>query len=45
MVSSSLLEIPDFRLEHADIDAYRLLLFDGPEEGLYLYRVAGPGCP
>jgi hypothetical protein len=33
-----------FRLEYADIDAYRLLLFDGPQEGLYLYRVANPGC-
>jgi hypothetical protein len=44
IVSSSLLDVPGFRLEYADIDAYRLLLFDGPQEGLYLYRVANPGC-
>jgi hypothetical protein len=44
MVSSSPLDLPGFRLEHADIEAYRLLLFDGPQEALYLYRVAGPGC-
>jgi hypothetical protein len=44
IVSSSPLDIPGFRLEHADIQAYRLLLFGGPEEPLYLYGVAGPGC-
>jgi hypothetical protein len=44
IVSSSLLDVRGFRLEYADIDAYRLLLFDGPQEGLYLYRVANPGC-
>jgi hypothetical protein len=45
MVSSSLLDIPGFRLEAADIEAYRLLLFAGDEEPLYLYRVTGAGCP
>ena len=45
IVSASLLDIPGFRLESARIDAYRLLLFDGPESPLYLYRVPGPGCP
>jgi hypothetical protein len=44
MVSSSPLALPGFQLEHADIEAYRMLLVDGPQEPLYLYRVAGPGC-
>jgi hypothetical protein len=44
MVSSSLIDVPGFRLEHADIEAYRLLLFDGPQEPLYLYRFSSPGC-
>ncbi len=45
MVSSSLLEIDGFRLEYADERAYRLIQFVGPEQPLYLYRVAGPDCP
>jgi hypothetical protein len=45
IVSGSLLDIQGFRLESAHIDAYRLLLFAGPEAPLYLYRVPGPGCP
>jgi hypothetical protein len=45
LVSASLLDIPGFRLEAVQIDAYRLLLFAGPESPLYLYRVAGTGCP
>jgi hypothetical protein len=44
LVSSSLLSIAGFRLESADTEAYRLLLITGPEEPLYLYRVAKPGC-
>jgi hypothetical protein len=28
-----------------DTEAYRLLLFGGDEEPLYLYRIHGPGCP
>jgi len=44
LVSASLLDIPGFRLETADLEAYRLLLFTGDEEPLYLYRVANPGC-
>src|SRR4029077_17490287 len=39
IVSASLLDIPGFRLESANIDAYRLLLIAGPEAPLYLYRV------
>ena len=45
MVTSSLVDVPEYRLEYADIEAYRLLLFDGPQEPLYLYSVSGPGCP
>lgn len=45
VVSSSPLTLPGFRLLHADIEAYRLLLFEGPQETLYLYRVDAPGCP
>jgi hypothetical protein len=45
IVSSSPLDIQGFRLESARIDAYRLLLFAGPESALYLYRAPGPGCP
>jgi 4-amino-4-deoxy-L-arabinose transferase-like glycosyltransferase len=45
MVSSSPLDLPGFHLEAADIEAYRLLLFMGPEEPLYLYRVRmSEGC-
>jgi hypothetical protein len=44
MVSSSLVDVPGYRLDYADINAYRLLLFDGPQQGLYLYRVSNPGC-
>jgi hypothetical protein len=45
IVSASLLDIPGFRLETAQIEAYRLLLFAGPESPLYLYRVNRVGCP
>jgi hypothetical protein len=45
MVSSSLLDIPGFQLESADLYAYRLLLVAGPESPLYLYRTSNPGCP
>jgi hypothetical protein len=44
LVSSSLLNIAGFRLESADTEAYRLMLIAGPEEPLFLYRVAKPGC-
>ena len=45
IVSSSLLYLPGFRLEATNLDAYRLLLFTGDHEPLYLYRVSNPGCP
>ena len=45
VVSSSLLDQPGFRLEKIDTEAYRLLLFDGWQYPLYLYRVSAPGCP
>jgi dolichyl-phosphate-mannose-protein mannosyltransferase len=45
LVSSSLLDLPTFRLEAADVSAYRLLLVAGPEAPLYLYRVSNSGCP
>jgi 4-amino-4-deoxy-L-arabinose transferase-like glycosyltransferase len=45
VVSSSPLNQPGVQLEAADVEAYRLLLFAGPQEPLYLYRVSGPDCP
>jgi 4-amino-4-deoxy-L-arabinose transferase-like glycosyltransferase len=45
IVSSSLLDIPGFHMESANLDAYRLLLVAGPESPLYLYRTSNPGCP
>jgi hypothetical protein len=44
MVSSSLLNIPGFRLEFADTEAYRIYLFAGDQAPLYLYRIDQPGC-
>ena len=45
VASSSPLDFPGFTLVATRTSAYRLLLFAGPEEPMYLYRVAGPGCP
>jgi hypothetical protein len=45
LASSSTLNLPGFGLEAIEVEAYRLLLIAGPMEPLYLYRVAGPGCP
>jgi Dolichyl-phosphate-mannose-protein mannosyltransferase len=36
--------LPGARLVAVDLHAYRLLLFAGPDETLYLYRVDGPRC-
>jgi hypothetical protein len=44
MVSSSPLDVAGFQLQAADVEAYRLILFAGPQEPLYLYRVSGPDC-
>jgi hypothetical protein len=43
MVSSSLVDLPDFTLEVAEL--YRLLLITGAETPLYLYRVSSSDCP
>lgn len=45
VASSSPLDFPGFTLLRTETSAYRLLLFAGPAEAMYLYRVAGPGCP
>ena len=45
MASASPLDRAGFTLVEAEPAAYRLLLFAGPQEPLYLYRVAGYGCP
>lgn len=45
VVAASPLDFDGFDLAFEQKGAYRLLLFAGPREALYLYRVAGPGCP
>ena len=45
MASASPLDRAGFTLVEAEPAAYRLLLFAGPQEPLYLYRVTGYGCP
>ena len=45
MASTSPIDRADLSLIVADPAAYRLLLFGGPTEPLYLYRVAGADCP
>jgi hypothetical protein len=45
VAASSPLVVPGFNLELTRTHAYRLLLFTGPDESLYLYRAAGSGCP
>ncbi len=45
MASTSPLTQPGFELIGTFPSAYRLLLFVGPDEPLYLYRVDSPGCP
>ena len=45
VASSTPLDFPGFTLVLTRERAYRLLLLAGPEEPMYLYRVAGPGCP
>jgi hypothetical protein len=44
-VSASLLDIHGFRLEHADLAAYRLLLVTGPKSPLYPCRVSISAAP
>jgi len=45
LVSASPLRSAALRLEEADTGAYRLFLFGGPSEPLYLYRIEDPNCP
>ena len=45
VASGSPLDFPGFTLVLTRPGAYRRLLFAGPAETMYLYRVAGPGCP
>ena len=45
LVSNTPISGASVRLEEVDMEAYRLLLFGGPWEPLYLYSVPGPGCP
>ena len=45
LVSNSPQTDPALTLEETDTNAYKLLLFGGPSETLYLYRVQGPDCP
>jgi hypothetical protein len=45
IASSTPLDAAGFTLILTRPEAYRLLLVAGPTEPLYLYRVAGPGCP
>jgi hypothetical protein len=45
VASSTPLDVPGFTLLLARTDAYRLLLIAGAAEPMYLYQVAGPGCP
>jgi hypothetical protein len=43
-VSTVQQDVPGAQPLEIDFHAYRLLLFAGPDEWLYLYRVAGPQC-
>jgi hypothetical protein len=45
VVASAPQSLEGAELVSIDTAAYRLLLFDGPQEPLYLYRIHGPGCP
>jgi hypothetical protein len=45
IASSTPLDATGFTLVLTRPDAYRLLLVAGPAEPIYLYSVAGPGCP
>ncbi|MEO8570824.1 MAG: glycosyltransferase family 39 protein [Chloroflexota bacterium] len=45
VASSTPLDFPGFTLILTQADGYRLLLFAGPTEPMYLYRVAREGCP
>jgi hypothetical protein len=45
LVSSQPQNVPGGKLVSIDVEAYRLILFGGPEEPLYTYRITGPGCP
>ena len=45
VASSTPLDFPGFTLLVTRVRAYRLLLFAGPAEPIYLYRVANEGCP
>jgi len=43
-VATTSQNLPGARLVEVDLHAYRLLLFAGQDETLYLYRVEGPQC-
>ncbi len=45
VVSSAPLALAGARLISTEPVSYRLLLFTGLDQPLYLYRVDGPGCP
>lgn len=45
MASTSPLDLPGLELIETDPKAYRMLLLVGPEQPLYLYRMAGADCP
>jgi hypothetical protein len=45
MVGSSQFLMPGFALVSVDPDAYRLYLFSGDQQAMYLYRIDTPGCP
>jgi hypothetical protein len=45
LVSNSPIDSPNLTLELVEPAAYRLFLFGGPSEPLYLYRVQDPSCP
>jgi hypothetical protein len=44
LVSSSAIDNPALRLVTVEERAYRLILVAGPDEPLFLYRVADPNC-
>jgi len=44
VISNSHLDWPGLALAETRRDAYRLLLFAGPREPLYVYRSTDPAC-
>jgi hypothetical protein len=45
LVANSPLNSPQLTLRTVDNGAYKLFLFAGPSESLYVYSVQGTGCP